>query len=157
MLFRSSISWAAQATLKPDAQVFGFNANDQRDYRSMYQVVMNKLDKGIIGSMYQVDTKRFGACNIHHTYYYNILAFSAGEESTAGEPINTQSRSVAVDDLAMAQTSYDPSNNIVFYGRTKRALKDNSTGACCYDKIMIPRWRAVTGVCDVVRVLEQSS
>ena len=108
----------------------------------MYQVVMKKLDVGYIDHMQDY-----------------AFTFSASGDSSAGELIHTQNRSAAVEDLSVAQTSSDPSNNIiVFRGRTMKALKASASATNRYDEIyqvVIPRQGVVTGVGDAVRALEQ--
>ena len=84
----------------------------------MYQVVMKKLAVAYIDHMQ------------HHTF-----TFSASEDSTAGGPIHTQNRSAAVEDLSVAQTSSDPSNNMVFRGRTMKALQASADSTHRYDEI----------------------
>ena len=107
----------------------------------MYQVVMMKLDVGYIDHMQDY-----------------AFTFSASGDSEA-ELIDTQNRSAAVEDLSVAQTSSDPSNNIiVFRGRTMKALKASASATNRYDEIyqvVIPRQGVVTGVGDAVRALEQ--
>jgi hypothetical protein len=107
--------------------------------------------------MYQVVTKKLDVGYIDHMQHY-AFTFATSEEGTAGEPINTQNRSAAVEDLSVAQTSSAPSNNIVFRGRTMKALKASASGTSRYDEIyqiVIPRQRVITGVGDAVRALEQ--
>jgi hypothetical protein len=115
------------------------------------------IAKGIISSMHQAVMKKPDVGCADHTQYYS-LTIPATKDNTAGEPINTQNRSDAVDDLSVAQTSSDQSNNIVFHGRTMKALKASANGPHRYDEIyqiVMPRQRVVTRVDGTVRALEQ--
>ena len=134
----------SRATLRSDAPASASTPTTIGIISSMHQVVMKKLDVGCVD----------------HTQYYTLI-FPARKASTAGEPINAQNGSAAVDDLhdlSVAKTSSDSSNNIVLHGRTMKALKASAHDTHRYDEIcqiVNPRRRVVTGVGGAVRALEQ--
>src|SRR5580698_8707489 len=98
--------------------------------------------------MHQVVTKKLDVSCVDHTQYYPLTS-PTSKDSAAGELINARSGSAAVDGLSVAQASSDPSSDIVFRGRTMKALKASANGLRRYDEIyqiVIPRQKVVNGV-----------